>query len=170
MPHGHLHHEQRGSYVRTNGTLTAMATTIAARRLAGWSIRAIAAQVDGSRSGVHGVLVRIGLAGCCLPRSSTPVWLSERAREAVGLLVHPHARRLTWRQRVVLQGYVRGMATRAIAAELGVTSNAVRAQVIAAKQCGGQPWQRRSRARRATSITHGDVLALLHELGGISEK
>ena len=161
LRHGHLHHQSRGSYLRTNPTLAAMATTIAAWRLAGWSIRSIAAQMGASRSGVHGILVRIGLAGYWSPGNHEAGRLSRRAAEAVSLLAHRHARRLTWRQRVVLQGLVGGLTTNAIAAELGIQPASVASLMVTARRRLSVPWRRRSRARRSPPADPATLLAAL---------
>jgi FixJ family two-component response regulator len=117
--------------------------------------------MNASRSGVHGVLMRIGLAGYPLPRSRVVAALSRRAAEAVALLTHRHARRLTWRQRVVLQGRVRGLTTDAIAAELGIQPASVGGLVATARRRLDRPWRRRSRARRSPPADLAALLAAL---------
>jgi DNA-binding NarL/FixJ family response regulator len=162
MHHRHLRHDRRGSYLRTNATLANRAATIAVLRRSGVTIRAIAASVGMSRSGVQGVLARVGLAGVQPQRSRHPVVLSRRAADAVALLVHPLARRLTWRQRVVLQGRVRGLTTDTIAAELGIQPASVSSLVATARRRLGSAWRRRSRARRSPPA---DMATLLDVLG-----
>lgn len=148
MPDGNLYAARCGRYMRTRAFPASLAAEMAALRHAGVTVRGIAASLDASPSGVHGLLARLGLAGTRPQLSGQRVALSRRAAEAVALLVHPRARRLTWRQRAVLQGRVRGMATEAIAADLGIRWDSVRALVAVARRRLARPWRRRSRARR----------------------
>lgn len=160
MIHGHLPSARPGRYMRTNQGLAPWAADIAALRRSGVTVRGIAASLGASRSGVHGLLARLGLAGVRPPRSRQPVALSRPAAEAVALLVHPLARRLTWRQRAALQGRVRGMATIAIAADLGIRPASVGSLVATARRRLGRPWRRRSRARRPASLDPATWAAL----------
>jgi DNA-binding NarL/FixJ family response regulator len=122
---------------------------MAARRRSGQSVRTIAQAMGRSRSGVQGVLARLGLAGRPWPRTRRPVVLSRRAEASVGLLLHPQARGLTWRQQAVLWGQVRGDPPARIAAHLGIRPDSIRWHVQAARQrlarlgLGCQPVRRR---------------------------
>lgn len=158
MIHGHLQPARPGRYMRTNQVLVPWAPDIAALRRSGVTVRGIAASLGASRSGVHGLLARLGLAGVRPARPRQPVALSRTAAEAVALLVHPLARRLTWRQRAALQGRVRGMASVAIAADLGIRPESVCGLIATARRRMGRPWRRRSRARRPPPA---DLAALL---------
>lgn len=148
MPDGNLHAACCGRHMRTRAFPAPLAAEMAALRHAGVTVRGIAVCLGASPSGVHGLLARLGLAGTRPPLSGKRVVLSRRAAEAVALLVHLRARRLTWRQRAVLQGRVRGMATEAIARDLGIRQGGVRSLLATARRRLERPWRRRSRARR----------------------
>jgi hypothetical protein len=154
----HFCHESR-----TNAVLPWEACQMAALRRSGVRVRAIAQAMGRSRSGVQGVLARLGLAGRPWPRTRRPVVLTRRAEAAVGLLCHPHARRLTWRQQAVLWGRVRGEPPGRIAADLGIRPDSIRWHVQAARQRLarlGRPWRRRSRARRPAPLDPATWAAL----------
>lgn len=161
MPHGHLHGAIPGRHMRTSPALATLAPQVVALRRSGVTIRGIAASLGASRSGVHGLLARLGLAGMAWDRSRQPVVLSQRAMAAIGLLTHPCARRLTAAERTVLGGVVRGMTLRAIAANLGMRPSAIGERLAAARRRLGRPWRRRSRARR---LPPADLAALLAAL------
>jgi hypothetical protein len=107
---------------------------MAALRRSGVRVRAIAQATGWSRSGVQGVLTRLGLAGRTWPRTRHPVLLTKSAQVAVALLCHPQARRLTWRQQAVLWGRVRGEPPWSIATALGIRPDSIRWHVQAARQ------------------------------------
>jgi hypothetical protein len=119
---------------RTNAVRPGDACHMAALRRSGVRVRAIAEATGWSRSGVQGVLTRLGLAGRTWPRTRHPVLLTRSAQAAVALLCHPQARRLTWRQQAVLWGRVRGEPPGSIAASLGVRPDSIRWHVQAARQ------------------------------------
>lgn len=148
MPDTPLRRVHCGRHLRTKPYPAPLASEMAALRRSGVTVRGIAASLDASPSGVHGLLARLGLSGTRRQLSWQPVGLSRPAAEAVALLVHPRARRLTWRQRAALQGRVRGMATGAIARDLGIRQGGVRSLLATARRRLGKPWRRRSRARR----------------------
>lgn len=148
----HLHRDHCGRHLRTRPLLATLAPEITAQRCSGVTVRAIALSLGASRSGVYGLLVRLGLAGTCPARCARPLVLDRRACEAVALLTHPHARRLTWRQRLALQGCVRGMTTTAIATNLGISATGVRSLIATARRRVERSWRRRSRARRRQPI------------------
>lgn len=148
MPDGNLHAARCGRHMRTRAFPAPLAVEMVALRRAGATVRGIAACLGASPSGVHGLLARVGLAGARPPRSGKQVALARSAAEAVALLVHPRARRLTWRQRAALQGRVRGMPTEAMARDLGIRQGGVRSLLATARRRLGRPWRRRSRARR----------------------
>jgi len=128
--------------------LAGLAAEIVALRRSGSTVRAIAAHLGISSSGVHGLLARLGLAGERPRRDPRRAWLPERTRGAIALLTDTCARRLTWRERVVLQGRVRGDPVEAIATDLGIRPGSVNGHVAAARGRLARPWRRRSRARR----------------------
>jgi hypothetical protein len=125
----HFCHESR-----TNAVLPWEACQMAALRRSGVRVRSIAQAMGRSRSGVQGVLARLGLAGRPWPRTRRPVVLTGSAEAAVGLLCHPQARRLTWRQQAVLWGRVRGDPPWSIAADLGIRPDSIRWHVQAARE------------------------------------
>ncbi len=128
---------QTGHYpvpLRTSRFLAPLACRIAALRRAGARVRAIAGMVAASPSGVQGVLGRIGYAGRRWPQASRPVALSVQAREAIALLTHRRAPRLSWREREALAGRVRGESGERIAASLGISPAGDRALVASARR------------------------------------
>ena len=161
MPHCHLHGAIPGSYMRTRPVLAGLAPRIVALRRSGVTVRGIAASLGASRSGVQGLLARLGLAGERPPRTRRPVLLSRKARTAIGLLTHPLARRLTWRERVVLQALVRGQSAQALAPEAGVGASALSERLAAAQRRLARPWRRRSRARRHPPADLAELLTTL---------
>lgn len=143
--------------MRTNRPLTPLAPRIAALRRSGATVRAIATALAVSPVGVHGLLARLGLAGV-RPRTRQP--LPRSALAAIAILAHPKARRLTWRQRVVLQGRARGMTTAAIATDLGISPASVRSLVASARMVIARPWHRRPRTQRKRCDL-ADLMALV---------
>lgn len=129
-----LHDAETCHESRTNAVLPWEACQMATLRRSGVRVRAIAQAMGRSRSGVQGVLARLGLAGRTWLRTRRPVVLTRRAEAAVGLLCHPQARRLTWRQQAVLWGRVRGEPPGSIAADLGIRPDSIRWHVQAARQ------------------------------------
>lgn len=111
-----------------------MACRIAALLQAGGMVRAIAGMVAASPSGVQGVLARIGYAGHRWPQAPRPVALSAQAREAIGLLTHARAPRLSWREREALAGRARGESGDRIAATLGISPAGVRGRIASARR------------------------------------
>jgi hypothetical protein len=160
MPHEPLHCPDCGSYMRTRPVLAGLAPRIVALRRSGVTVRGIAASLGASRSGVQGLLARLGLTGERPPRTRRPVLLSRKARAAIGLLTHPLARRLTWRERVVLQALVRGQTAQALAAEDGIGASALSERLHAARRRLARPWRRRSRARRPAPLDPATWAAL----------
>lgn len=164
MAHEHIRPAHCGRHMRTKPGLAHIATQIVTLRRTGVTIRAIAASVGASRSGIHGLLARLGLGGVRPARSRRPMVLSQRTRQAVALLTHPNARRLTWRQRVALQGWVRGMSAAAIATDLSIRSSSVCSLIATARQRIARPWCRRSRARRQAKVDLADLLAAANKI------
>src|SRR5262245_55111452 len=133
--------------MRTNADL---AIAIATQRLAGSTVRAIAAHVGLSSSGVQGVLARLGLLGLGRGRAlygRLPP-LPANARRAVRLLAHPRAHRLTARQRVILGLRARGLGTATIADHLGIGPSAVQGHLAAARYRIDRMQDRAPRCRR----------------------
>ena len=164
MAHKYIRPAHCGRHMRTKPGIAHIATTIVTLRRSGVTIRAIAASVGASRSGIHGLLARLGLSGMRPTRSRRPLIVSKHVRQAVALLTHPNARRLTCRQRVALQGWVRGMSSAAIATDLGIWPNSVCSLVATARQRIERPWRRRSRARRQPMAHLDDLLATLGKI------
>jgi FixJ family two-component response regulator len=94
------------------------------------------------------------------------VLLSRKARAAIGLLTHPLARRLTWRERVVLQALVRGQSAQALAPEAGVGASALSERLAAAQRRLAIPWRRRTRARRQPPADLTELVAALEAYRG----